>query len=110
MQTLTDTQILADSFETRFSPFTLERPRVRTRPSKRDEYHLRIAVSASSGQYSLDRIHLRVPCQRWSRRSLCLLWRTYRPGRGVYPAIQMDIQGFTLQQCRDRSLFIKLDR
>jgi len=25
-------QILADSFETRFSPFTLERPRVRTRP------------------------------------------------------------------------------
>ncbi len=62
-------QVLADSFETRFNPFTLETPRVRANPARMRQLAMIpiyratadcSAVPSSISQYTSHRIHLGV--------------------------------------------------
>lgn len=70
-------QILADSFETRFTPFTLERPRVRTCCSCiPSSTHPAFPVSSTPRKHPFDRVHPRIPCQRRGPRRLLVLWKS----------------------------------
>lgn len=57
--------VFADSFETKFAPFALERPRVRIkRQGQTTPTLMLIQVSAPVGKYTPYRIHIRVSGER----------------------------------------------
>lgn len=72
-------QILADPFETRFNPFTLEHPRVRM-PPKIASCTLTLASVSYPSRIPRSSVHVRISRQRRRRGSLCILRRTQRAG------------------------------
>lgn len=74
--------IFADAFETKFAPFTLERPRVSvsltSRLQKRSSNVMR--VSTAPCQYTAYRVHSRISGECWSRGSDTVLRKPHRAG------------------------------
>lgn len=70
-------QVLADSFETRFNPFTLERPRVRITLCNQWWPALTCEVSLTPCKYTSNRVYVWVSCKCWGWGGLYLLWCSY---------------------------------